>query len=230
MAGIFDTGIFDTGIFDSQFDYGVSANAGAFLVQGQDAGKTVGYRVQAAAGGVALTGSVAALACTRIFQAGAGAWSINGAGAGTYYNRRAAAAPGVFGLTGQDATLTKAAGIVFDVAAGGVALTGSVAAFIHGLVLGADRLDLGLGAGEAQFYRHWQLTGEPGVINEEGSDALFRTGVFVPVPDRTLLVKFDSRTFVVNADQRSMRESSDDRDFPLPRENRAFRVSENWGL
>lgn len=61
MAGIFDTGIFDTGIFDSQiselsngefdlnggaingtdqFDYVVSAEVGAFPVQGQEAGKS----------------------------------------------------------------------------------------------------------------------------------------------------------------------------------------------
>jgi fibronectin-binding autotransporter adhesin len=186
------------------FGRGFLATSGSFALAGSNAASLRGYAVQAQAGAIAETGSQAFGIYTRIFAAGSGAYALAGQAAGTYYGRAVQASASAFALNGSAATVLYGRRPISE--AGQFVMAGQLAAFL----------------------RDYRCLAANGPYDLAGYDIEMRTGVFIPVPDRTLLVEFENRTLAVGQDARAYAESSEPRLFTVPAEDRTFRASDNW--
>lgn len=204
----------------------LSAYTGAFTLVGGAGNVAHGYTLSAAAGAFALTGQVANAAYGRIFPAAAGAFALTGGAAATLYGRKLPASAGPYSLTGVDAQLVKVSGVVLPVDAGVFTASGASAILVHGYRMDAQAGDYSASFTGADFYRHLRLGAEAAGYTLAGTSSTLKTGVFVPVPDRTMVLKSDQRAFAVTQDLRDMHESPDPRLFKVPVEDRRFYASD----
>lgn len=169
--------------------YTITADAGAYVIGGQDAAIVKSRIVVADAGAYSLSGQDAALKVGHVLIADAGAYTISGQDAALLRGRVVAADAGAYALAGQDATLTyvtTAGAYTLTAEAGAYTLSGQDAALIRGRVVAADAGAYALAGQDATLTyalaNAYTLTCEAGAYSLAGQNATFAfSGAATPV-------------------------------------------------
>ena len=153
----------------SSTSYSITADYGAFSLNGQAASLLANRHVKADYGAFSLNGQAASLMASRRVAADNGAFSLNGQAASLLANRRVTADYGSFALNGQDANFLRGRTLTADY--GSFALNGQVASLLATRRVTADYGAFSLNGQDANFMRGRTLVATYGSFALAGQDA-----------------------------------------------------------